>query len=88
MYLLLILHLVTNSNSCGHTCRSSDKTVKVWDASTRQCCHTFKEHSDQVSNDSYPSHHSTGDINQSVEHCLLPRVHTCCSLVCEYFNNN
>ena len=29
-------------------CRSSDKTVKVWDGSTRECCHTFKEHSDQV----------------------------------------
>ena len=29
--------------------RSSDKTVKVWDASARDCCHTFKEHTDQVS---------------------------------------
>ena len=25
-----------------------DKTVKVWDGSNRVCCHTFKEHSDQV----------------------------------------
>ena len=29
--------------------RSSDKTVKVWNTSTRQCTHTFKDHSDQVS---------------------------------------
>ena len=29
-------------------CRSSDKTVKIWDVSNRECCHTFKEHSDQV----------------------------------------
>ena len=27
---------------------SSDKTVRVWDASTRQCTHTFKDHTDQV----------------------------------------
>ena len=28
--------------------RSSDKTVNVWDACMRECCHTFKDHSDQV----------------------------------------
>ena len=35
---------------CVFVCvnRSSDKTVKVWNASTRQCAHTFKDHSDQV----------------------------------------
>lgn len=27
---------------------SSDKTVKVWEVSTKQCIHTFNEHSDQV----------------------------------------
>ena len=27
---------------------SSDKTVKIWDTMTRQCEHTFKEHTDQV----------------------------------------
>ncbi len=27
---------------------SSDKTVKVWDTITKQCEHTFKDHSDQV----------------------------------------
>ncbi len=34
---------------CNCNSSSSDKTVKVWDASTRQCVHTFKDHSDQVS---------------------------------------
>lgn len=28
--------------------RSSDKSVKIWDAGTRQCIHTFYEHTDQV----------------------------------------
>lgn len=28
---------------------SSDKTVKVWELATKQCVHTFSEHSDQVS---------------------------------------
>jgi len=37
-----------HSLSCVCVCRSSDKTVKVWNASTRQCAHTFKDHSDQV----------------------------------------
>ena len=27
---------------------SSDKTVKVWDAGSRQCVQTFYEHNDQV----------------------------------------
>ena len=27
---------------------SSDKSVKVWDAGSRQCVHTFYEHKDQV----------------------------------------
>jgi len=27
---------------------SSDKSVKVWDAGSRQCLHTFYEHKDQV----------------------------------------
>lgn len=27
---------------------SSDKTVKVWDVASKQCVHTFTEHSDQV----------------------------------------
>ena len=27
---------------------SSDKTVKVWDAGSRQCIQTFYEHNDQV----------------------------------------
>ncbi|CAI8041938.1 WD repeat-containing protein 61, partial [Geodia barretti] len=27
---------------------SSDKTVKIWDGSNRECLHTFKDHSDQV----------------------------------------
>ena len=27
---------------------SSDKTVKVWDAGSRQCVQTFYQHSDQV----------------------------------------
>ena len=31
---------------CG---RSSDKSVKIWDAGSRQCVHTFYEHMDQVS---------------------------------------
>ncbi len=29
-------------------CSSSDKMVKVWDAGTRQCVHTFYDHLDQV----------------------------------------
>ena len=29
--------------------RSSDKSVKIWDAGSRQCVHTFYEHMDQVS---------------------------------------
>ena len=29
--------------------RSSDKAVKIWDAGSRQCVHTFYEHLDQVS---------------------------------------
>ena len=29
--------------------------MKVWDASARECCHTFKEHSDQVCQISPPS---------------------------------
>jgi len=31
------------------TFSSSDKTVKIWDAGTRQCVHTFYDHTDQVS---------------------------------------
>ena len=27
---------------------SSDRTVKVWEVATKQCVHTFSEHSDQV----------------------------------------
>jgi len=27
---------------------SSDKTVKVWDMTARQCLHTFDDHADQV----------------------------------------
>lgn len=27
---------------------SSDKSVKVWELSSKQCVHTFNEHSDQV----------------------------------------
>lgn len=27
---------------------SSDKTVKVWELKSRQCVHTFSEHTDQV----------------------------------------
>ena len=27
---------------------SSDKTVKVWEASSRECLHTAKDHTDQV----------------------------------------
>lgn len=27
---------------------SSDKSVKVWDAATKQCIHTFNDHNDQV----------------------------------------
>ena len=27
---------------------SSDGTVKVWEAASKQCVHTFKEHGDQV----------------------------------------
>lgn len=27
---------------------SSDKTVKIWDAGSRQCVHTFYDHTDQV----------------------------------------
>ena len=27
---------------------SSDRKVKVWDAGSRRCVHTFSEHSDQV----------------------------------------
>lgn len=27
---------------------SSDRTVKVWELETKQCIHTFHEHSDQV----------------------------------------
>ena len=26
---------------------SSDRTVKVWEVATKQCIHTFSEHSDQ-----------------------------------------
>lgn len=33
---------------------SSDKSVKIWDAGSRQCVHTFYEHKDQViGNESY-----------------------------------
>lgn len=31
------------------SCSSSDKTVKIWNAGSRQCVHTFYDHSDQVS---------------------------------------
>lgn len=31
------------------TYSSSDKTVKIWNAGSRQCVHTFYDHSDQVS---------------------------------------
>ena len=27
---------------------SADHTVRIWEGSTRQCIHTFSEHSDQV----------------------------------------
>ena len=37
-------------NKCLPYNSSSDKTVKVWDTTSRQCEHTFKDHSDQVSN--------------------------------------
>ena len=37
---------------CDLVLSSSDKSVKVWDASSRQCVQTFYEHSDQVNNTS------------------------------------
>ena len=35
-------------NNISLSSSSSDRTVKVWDTTTRQCKHTFKEHNDQV----------------------------------------
>ena len=33
---------------------SSDGQVKVWEVATKQCLHTFTEHSDQVGNNLDP----------------------------------
>ena len=41
-------HCDAYSHFCRVRCSSSDKTVKVWDAATRQCVHTFHDHLDQV----------------------------------------
>ena len=30
---------------------SADHTVKVWDAASKQCLHTFSEHNEQVQQD-------------------------------------
>ncbi|KAF8778448.1 WD repeat-containing protein 61 [Argiope bruennichi] len=42
--------LITASDDCHIKIYnvSSDKTVKVWEIATRECIHTFNEHSDQV----------------------------------------
>lgn len=44
----LQLSINLNIDQYCSSCSSSDKSVKVWDAGTRTCVHTFFDHQDQV----------------------------------------
>lgn len=46
-----VLSVAFSPNGKQFVSGSSDRTVKIWELATKQCIHTFSEHSDQVSID-------------------------------------
>lgn len=43
-----VLSVKASSDNNRFASGSSDRTVKLWDLKTRQCLHTFTDHTDQV----------------------------------------